>query len=83
VLGNSTTKINLGKGVSLFPFHKVCHKCHKKGHIKKNCPKLKNVSSTCFEYCYILSHNAKGVHAKFVGTSIVGNKKKAIWVPKT
>jgi hypothetical protein len=61
---------------------KVCHKCHKKGHIKK-CPKLKNVSSTCFEQCYVLSHNAKGVHAKFVGTSIVGNKKKAIWVSKT
>ena len=62
---------------------KVCHKCHKKGHVKKNCPKFKNVSSTCFEHCYVLSHNAKGVHAKFVGTSIVGNKKKAIWVPKT
>jgi hypothetical protein len=62
---------------------KVCHKCHKKGHVKKNCPKLKNVSSTCFEHCYVLSHNAKGVHAKFVGTSIVGSKKKAIWVPKT
>jgi hypothetical protein len=61
---------------------KVCHKCHKKGHIKKDCPKLKNVSSTCFEHCYVLSHNAKGVHAKFVGTSIVGNKKKAIWVSK-
>ena len=62
---------------------KVCHKCHKKGHVKKNCPKFKHVSSTCFEHCYVLSHNAKGVHAKFVGTSIVGNKKKAIWVPKT
>jgi hypothetical protein len=62
---------------------KVCHKCHKKGHIKKNCPKSKNVSSTHFEHCYVLSHNANGVHAKFVGTSIVGNKKKAIWVSKT
>jgi hypothetical protein len=38
---------------------KVCHKCHKKGHIKKNCPKLKNVSSSCFVHCYVLSHNAK------------------------
>jgi hypothetical protein len=62
---------------------KVCHKCHKKGYVKKNCSKLKNVSYTCFEHCYVLSHNAKGVHARFVGTSIVGNKKKAILVPKT
>jgi hypothetical protein len=37
---------------------KVCHKCHKKGHIKKDCPKYKNVSSTRFDYCYVLSHNA-------------------------
>jgi hypothetical protein len=62
---------------------KVCHKCHMKGHIKKNCPKFKNVSSIRFDHCYVLSHNAKGAHAKFVGTPIVGNKKKAIWVPKT
>jgi hypothetical protein len=61
---------------------KVCHKCHKKGHVKKNCPKFNNVSSSCFEHCYVLSHNAKGVHVKFVGTSIVGSKKKFIWVPK-
>jgi hypothetical protein len=46
---------------------KVCHKCHKKGHVKKNCPKFKNVSLPCFEHCYVLSHNGKGVHAKFVG----------------
>jgi hypothetical protein len=62
---------------------KVCHKCHKNGHVKKNCPKFKNVSLSCFEHCYVISHNAKGVHAKFVGTSIVGTKKKAIWVPKS
>jgi hypothetical protein len=54
---------------------KVCHKCHKKGHIKKNCPKSKNVSSMHFDHCYALTHIAKGAHAKFVGTSIVGNKK--------
>jgi hypothetical protein len=54
---------------------KVCHKCHKKGHDKKNCPKFKNVSLSCFEHSYVLSHNANGVHAKFVGTSIVGTKK--------
>jgi phage FluMu protein Com len=54
---------------------KLCHKCHKKGHIKKNCPKSKNVSSMHFDHCSALTHNAKGAHAKFVGTSIVGNKK--------
>jgi hypothetical protein len=62
---------------------KVCYKCHKKGHVKKKCPKFKNVSLPCFEHCYVLSHNAKGVHAKFVGTSIVGTKKKEIWVPNS
>jgi hypothetical protein len=62
---------------------KVCHKCYKKGHVKKNCPKFKNASLPCFEHCYVLSHNAKGVHAKFVGTSIVDTKKKEIWVPKS
>jgi hypothetical protein len=62
---------------------KVCHKCHNKGHVKKKCSKFKNVSLSCFEHCYVLSHNAKSVHAKFVGTSIVGTKKKAIWVPKS
>jgi hypothetical protein len=36
-----------------------------------------------FDHCYVLTHNVKDVHAKFVGTSILGNKKKAIWVPKT
>jgi hypothetical protein len=30
---------------------KVCHKCHNKGHIKKNCPKSKNVSTIHFDYC--------------------------------
>jgi hypothetical protein len=60
----------------------VCHKC-RKGHIKKDCPKYKNVSSTSFDNCYVLTHNAKGVHALFFGTPIVGNKKKVIWVPNT
>ena len=30
-----------------------------------------------------LPRERKGVKAKFVGTPIVGPKKKAIWVPKT
>ena len=31
----------------------------------------------------VLTKGEKGVHAKFVGTPIVGPKKKAIWVPKS
>ena len=31
----------------------------------------------------MLFKGANGVKAKFIGTSIVGPKKKAIWVPKT
>jgi hypothetical protein len=33
---------------------KTCHKFHKKGHIKKDYPKYKNVSSTRFDHCYVL-----------------------------
>jgi hypothetical protein len=62
---------------------KTCHKCHKKGHIKKDCLKYKNVSSTRFDHCYVLTHNARSVHANFVGTPIVGNKKEVIWLPMT
>ena len=31
----------------------------------------------------MLVKGANGVKAKFIGTPIVGSKKKAIWVPKT
>ena len=31
----------------------------------------------------MLYKGANGVKAKFIGTPIVGPKKKAIWVPKT
>jgi hypothetical protein len=51
--------------------------------IKKDYPKYKNVSSARFDHCYVLTHFAKGVHAMFVGTPIVGHKKKAILVLKT
>ena len=49
----------------------------------KNFNKFHQYNFEVLHHCYVLSHNAKGVHAKFVGTSIVGSKKKAIWVPKT
>ena len=42
-----------------------------------------NVSSIKFDSCYLLNKGVNGVHAKFVGTLIVGSQKKAIWVPKS
>ena len=41
------------------------------------------VSSIQFDSCYLLTKGVNGVKAKFVGTPIVGSKKKAIWVPKS
>jgi hypothetical protein len=32
---------------------------------------------------YVLTKSEKGVRARFIGTPIVGSKKKAIWVPKS
>jgi hypothetical protein len=55
---------------------KVCHKCHKKGHIKKNRHKSKNVSSMYFDHCYVLTHNTKGVHAKFLVPQLLATKIK-------
>jgi hypothetical protein len=40
------------------------------------------VSSIKFDSCYLLTKGANGVKAKFVGTSMLGPKKKVIWVPK-
>jgi hypothetical protein len=31
----------------------------------------------------VLTKCVKGVHAKFIGTPIMGSKKKTIWVPKS
>ena len=42
-----------------------------------------NVSSICFDSCYMLTKGVNDVKAKFIGTPIVDPKKKAIWVPKT
>ena len=61
---------------------KTCHKCHKVGHVKKDCPSNKNVSFTSNASYYSLTKNAKGVCAKVVGTPKIGAKKSAIWVPK-
>jgi hypothetical protein len=41
-----------------------------------------NVPYIPFDSYYVLTKGEKGVHTRFVGTPIVGPKKKAIWVPK-
>jgi len=43
-----------------------------------NNKKNANVPYILFDSCYVLTNGEKGVHAKFVGTPIVGLKKKAI-----
>jgi len=58
------------------------------GHLEHNCNKMNknkkttNVPSVLFYSCYLLTKGEKGAQAKFIGTPIVGSKKKAIWVPK-
>ena len=86
------------KGKAAFATHKpsfvksngrYCNKCKQVGHLELNCNKVNknkknaNVSYIPFDSCYVLTKGEKGVHAKFVGTPIVGPKKKAIWVPKS
>ena len=64
---------------------RFCTSCKQVGHVEKYCKnKNKNtsVSSIRFDSCYMLTKGVKGVQAKFIGTPIVGSKKKAIWVPK-
>jgi len=82
------------KGKTAFAIHKTsfvkgngkfCNICKQVGHIEQYCKnknKQINVSSIKFDSYYLLTKGANGVHAKFIGTPIVGSKKKAIWVPK-
>jgi hypothetical protein len=67
---------------------RFCNRYKKIGHIEKYCKnknknKNANVSSIKFDSCYLLTKDANGVKAKFIGTPIVGSRKKAIWVSKT
>jgi hypothetical protein len=69
---------------------RYCNRCKQVGHLEINCNKMnKNnkfhakMDYIPFDSCYVLTKGEKGVHARFVGTPIVGAKKKAIWVPKS
>jgi hypothetical protein len=66
---------------------RFCNRCKQVGHLEHNCTKKNNskkfVNAIPFDSCYVLTKCVKGVHAKFIGTPIVGSKKKAIWVPKS
>jgi hypothetical protein len=85
----------LKKGKAAFATHKtsfvkgngrVCNRCKQVRNIEqyyKNKNKNANVSSIKFHSCYLLSKGANDVKAKFIGTPIMGSKKKAIWVLKT
>ena len=65
---------------------RFCNRCKQVGHIEQYCKtnknKLPNVSSIKFDSCYMIYKGANGVKAKFIGTPIVGLKKKAIWGTK-
>ena len=63
---------------------KYCHNCREIGHVQQNCPKGKTPSLGVYDSCYMLRKTKDGkVVARFVGTSILGAKKNAIWVPKS
>jgi hypothetical protein len=65
---------------------RFCTSCKQVSHIEQYCNnknKNANASSIKFDSCYLLTRGANGVKAKFVGTSMLGPKKKAIRVPKS
>jgi hypothetical protein len=63
---------------------RYCNRCKQVGHLEINCNKMNknkknvNVPYIPFDSCYVLTKGEKGVHARFVGTPIVGPKKKTI-----
>jgi hypothetical protein len=84
------------KGKTAFATHKVSfikgngrfyNRCKQVRHIEQDCKTNKNkqlnISSIKFDSFYMLVKGANGVKAKFIGTLIMGPKKKTIWVPKT
>ena len=64
------------------------NRCKQVGHLEQYCKnknknKPTNVSLIKFDSCYLLTKGVNGVKAKFIGTPIMGPKKKVIWIPKT
>ena len=79
------------KGNAAFAPHKTsfvknndrfCTSCKQVGHKEHEC-KNANVSSIKINSFYVLTKDANGVQAKFIGTPWMGSKKKVIWVPKS
>jgi hypothetical protein len=82
------------KGKATFAHHNTsfvknngcfCTSCKQVGHKEHDCKNKKshaNVFSIKFDSYCLLTKGANGVKTKFVGTSLLGPKKKAIWVPK-
>ena len=65
---------------------RFCTSCKQVGHKEHECKtknKNPNVSLIKLDSFYMLTKGANGVNAKFVGASLLGPKKKAIWVPKS
>jgi hypothetical protein len=83
------------KGKAAFAPHKTsfvknngryCTSCKQVGRIEHNCKNKKshaNVSSIKFNSCYLLIKGTNSVKAKFIGTSLLGPRKRVIWVPKS
>jgi hypothetical protein len=78
----ATPKASFVKGNGHF-----CNKYKQVGYVEQYCKNNKNkqpnVTSIRFDFCNMLTKGVNRVKAKFIGTPIVGSKKKAIWVPKS
>jgi hypothetical protein len=64
---------------------RYCKSCKQVGHIEKQCmnrDKNAKVSSIKLDSFYVLTKGTNDVHAKFIGASWMGSKKKVIWIPK-
>ena len=79
------------KGKAAFAPHKTsfvknngrfCNRCKQVGHLEQSCIKNKNknnanVTSICFDSCYMLTKGVNGVKAKFIGHQLWAQRRKA------